>query len=69
MRLRKLGRSIYIVFLMACLMVTVVAQGQPTDPSADPDTVPISGLEILLGAGALLGAKKLLGKKKEQNSL
>jgi hypothetical protein len=38
---------------------------QPGDPSGDPD-VPITGIEILLSAGALFGIKKLLGKSKNK---
>lgn len=36
-------------------------------PSPDPD-VPITGVELLVGAGALLGAYKVLDKRKKQNN-
>lgn len=36
---------------------------QPGDPGGDPD-VPISGIEVLIGAGALLGAKKIYTRRK-----
>jgi hypothetical protein len=36
-------------------------------PSPDPD-VPITGIELLVGAGALLGAYKAFDKRKKQNS-
>jgi len=40
--------------------------GQPGDPTPDPDTVPITGIEILIGLGGLMGVKKIrdLTKKK-----
>ena len=66
MSLRKSRRPVYIL-LIVCLMATFEAIGQPEHPTGDPDTVPISGLEVLLGAGALLGLKKLLGNKKEDS--
>lgn len=65
----KLFKSFFIFFIL-CFMVVphVIGQiGPPENPAGDPDAVPITGLEVLLGAGALLGVKRLLGKKKEQN--
>jgi hypothetical protein len=43
-----------------------VLYAQP-DPGGDPD-VPITGIEILIGAGGALGLKKLLGKRKNQSA-
>jgi hypothetical protein len=56
-------------FLVVLLLLSPVgfAFGQPGDPpQPDPD-VPISGIELLVGAGALWGAFKALDKKKKQN--
>lgn len=69
MNLKTLRRAVYIFFTV-CLLTVSQIFGQPNNPPPeDPDTVPISGLGILLGTGALLGVKRLLGKKKEQNSV
>ena len=38
---------------------------QPGDPGGDPD-VPISGIGLLLAAGAFFGIKKLIDLKKRQ---
>ena len=59
-------KSVYILFI--CLLMGSYAIGQPNAPSNDPDTVPITGLEILLGAGAILGVKRLFGRKKEEKN-
>lgn len=54
-------------FLM-CVSACVL-HAQPGDPGggADPD-VPITGIEILIGAGGALGLKKLLDKRKNQSA-
>jgi hypothetical protein len=52
-------------YLLLLLCVSTVGYSQPTDPSTDPDAVPITGIEILIGAGALLGAKRFLDKRKK----
>ncbi|MEP2669854.1 MAG: hypothetical protein ABJH04_12700 [Cyclobacteriaceae bacterium] len=57
-------RTVYIIFLVLILF-TFSVYAQPGDPSSDPD-VPITGIEILLSAGALLGLKKLMGKSKQK---
>jgi len=64
---KSLKKTLY-TFLVVCILSVLPAFGQPEDPSNDPDTVPISGLELLLGAGALLGVKRLMGKKKEEKN-
>ena len=58
-------RKFFYVLVILCTLMGTQAFGQPENPAVDPDTVPITGLELLLGAGALLGVKRLLGKKKE----
>ena len=57
-------RLIGFLFIVFCLSLSAAAQ--PTDPAGDPDNpVPITGIEILIGAGALLGTKKLLQSKRK----
>jgi len=55
-------RRIFVLSFLVCL-VEVAAQAQPGDPGGDPD-VPITGIEILIGAGGALGLKKMMSKKK-----
>jgi hypothetical protein len=59
---KSLKKFLVIIFLLS---PTGLAFCQPGDPMTDPDpTVPITGIELLIGAGALLGAFKALEKKK-----
>ena len=63
-------RRFYLAFLGFCLFVLfltspLIVFGQPGDPQTDPDTVPITGIEILLGLGSLFGAKKIFDFKKK----
>lgn len=51
------------VLLLVFLFYYSNAQGPAGPPPANP--VPITGIEVLIGAGALLGIKRFLGKKKE----
>ena len=51
----------FIFLSLLLLTVEFSVYSQPTDPAGDPD-IPISGIEILLAAGALFGVKKLLGR-------
>lgn len=56
-------------FLVALTVITVCffeANAQPGDPGGDPD-VPITGIEILIGAGGALGLKKALENRKKKN--
>lgn len=58
----------YIRYIFYFLLVTASSvQAQPGDPGGDPD-VPITGIEILIGAGGALGVKKMLDKKKRKSS-
>lgn len=50
-----------LLILLNCILVG--AQPVPPDPPP-PNPVPISGIEILIGAGALLGAKRFLHLRK-----
>jgi hypothetical protein len=55
------------IFFALIVMLTCslkVADAQPGDPGGDPD-VPITGIEILIGAGGALGLKKALSRKKK----
>jgi hypothetical protein len=57
----KLFLTIAFVF---AVQVSVFSQVIPPDPPT-PD-VPITGIEILIGAGALLGARKLMRSRNKQ---
>lgn len=46
----------------ACLGIGTAQPGDPPPPHGQP--VPISGIELLIGAGALLGAGKLMTRKR-----
>jgi len=53
------------VLLFLLCIASLVALGQPGDPGGGGNpTVPISGIEILIGGGAILGAKRLLSRYK-----
>jgi hypothetical protein len=55
----------YVLFLFTFLSSYSVINAQPGDPGGDPD-VPITGIEILIGAGGALGVKKVLEKRKKK---
>lgn len=60
-----------LLVITICFSPLGLAFAQPPDdpPSPDPDAdVPITGIELLVGAGALWGAFKALDKRKKQNS-
>jgi|GEM_PF-2440790 hypothetical protein len=60
-------KKILITLLLAGLSVMTMAQpGGGGDPGGG-QPVPISGLEILVGAGALLGARKLYQTRTSKN--
>ncbi|MFM7431821.1 MAG: hypothetical protein ACKO1F_18285, partial [Flammeovirgaceae bacterium] len=54
----------FLMCVSACVLYA-----QPGDPGPDPDEppVPITGIDILIGAGGALGLKKLLNKRKKSN--
>lgn len=60
--MQRLSYGIYLL-----LISSSSALAQPGDPGGDPD-VPITGIEILIGAGGALGVKKMLDKKKRKDS-
>ena len=43
-----------------------IAFSQPKNPKGPKPAVPITGIEILIGAGAIIGAKKLAGLRKKK---
>jgi hypothetical protein len=53
--------------LIACFLLLsgYGSSAQPGDPGGDPD-VPISGIEILIGAGALLGVKRAISHSRNK---
>jgi hypothetical protein len=56
-------RSLF--FLCLFWLVSTSVGAQPGPPPPDPgEPVPISGIEVLLGAGALLGGRQILKRKK-----
>jgi hypothetical protein len=58
-------RVLALSFLMCVSACVLYAQQPPPgDPGPDPDGVPITGIEILIGAGGALGLKKLMNKRK-----
>ncbi|GIV35643.1 MAG: hypothetical protein KatS3mg032_0022 [Cyclobacteriaceae bacterium] len=58
-------RALILFCLIACCAGLVIAQ--PGDPGGDPDNpIPITGVELLIGAGAALGVKKLWGNKNKK---
>ena len=60
------ARYFFAIIILSVASITV-GNAQPVDPGGDPD-VPITGIEILIGAGGALGLKKLLGKRKNQSA-
>ncbi len=59
--------KVFIITLFVFNVNLVIAQPDdepPPDPQTDPD-VPITGVELLVGAGAALGIKKILDKRKK----
>lgn len=56
----SLARFIFTLSLL--LVIGVISYAQPGDPGGDPD-VPISGIELLIGAGGLYGVRKLMKKR------
>ncbi|MCX7638437.1 MAG: hypothetical protein N2044_11395 [Cyclobacteriaceae bacterium] len=58
-------KTLLIVLLLNLLSLS--GWSQPGDPGGDPDVIPITGLEILLAAGAAFGAKRLVDVQKKKN--
>jgi len=58
--------SFPLIILLVLIAFPIFAQ--PGDPGGDPDAVPITGIEFLLGAGALWGAKRIYNRSKENNN-
>jgi hypothetical protein len=48
-----------LVTITFILIIVDYTSAQPGDPGGDPDAVPITGIELLIGAGAAFGARKL----------
>jgi hypothetical protein len=60
-------RVLALSFLMCVSACVLYAQVGDPGGGEDPDEVPITGIEILIGAGGALGLKKLLNKRKKSN--
>jgi hypothetical protein len=55
---KKIGITLVLV------IATITLLAQPHNPPVDPDLrVPISGLEILIGAGAILGISRIIVRR------
>ncbi len=64
----SMQRLSYGIYLLLISSSSALAHPQPPgDHGGDPD-VPITGIEILIGAGGALGVKKMLDKKKRKDS-
>jgi hypothetical protein len=59
------ARNYYLIFCFCVVSISSVF-AQPGDPGGDPD-VPITGIEILIGAGGVLGLKKAWENRKKKN--
>jgi len=67
-KLASLSRIITLAILMSASLVCVAQPDVevPGDPqNSEPDQVPITGIEILIGLGGLLGAKKYYDLRKK----
>lgn len=53
------------ILALVFISFSMVAFAQPGDPSGNP-TVPITGIEFLIAAGAGFGIKKILGKSRHK---
>lgn len=63
--IRKLfSKVILILALIFCSKMMVSAQGGATPPPDPGDPVPITGIELLIGAGAFFGAKRLIDSRR-----
>jgi len=55
-----------LIFLL--LLVSSPLWAQPTDPSGDPDAVPITGIELLIALGGAMGIRKLIKDRRKGTS-
>lgn len=53
-----------IIFLLFCCSSFVVGAQPPGPPPANP--VPISGIELLVGAGVIFGVKRIADMRKSK---
>jgi hypothetical protein len=63
-------KRILLSFIALAISIFCFSQpGPPGDPAGGvkPDTVPITGIEILIVAGGLLGIKRFLKDKKSDS--
>jgi hypothetical protein len=56
----------FILLAAFTFFVSLRVNAQPGPPD-DPD-VPITGIEILIGAGGAIGLKRILDRKKKMNN-
>lgn len=62
--MKRIFKTVIICSFLTIAGLSVVL-GQPGDPGGDPDNpIPITGIEILIAAGAFFGIKYLRDKRK-----
>ena len=63
------ARRIFFLFTFTFVLFVFLTPdllAQPGDPGGDPDKVPITGIEYLLGGGILYGIRSLLKARKNR---
>jgi hypothetical protein len=61
--MKKLTLSSLFIVLAVCLATAQPGGGPPPDPG---QPVPLSGVEVLVGAGLLYGIKNMVAKRKRE---
>jgi hypothetical protein len=57
-----------LTIFITCFLATSIAVAQPGDPGGGGNpTVPVSGIELLIGAGAAYGISRKWLRKKQRN--
>ncbi len=59
-------KNLRLTFLLICITISIGFSQPPADPDPNGNgggnpTVPISGIELLIGAGCLVGIRRSLG--------
>ena len=66
--MKKKVRKIFLfVATILFAMIEIACVAQPGDPAGDPDTVPIPGIQILLGLGCLVGIIRLRDLRRKEH--
>jgi len=60
-----IDKVLRVVLVLVLFFSMNISHAQPIpDGPPPPNPVPITGIELLIGAGALLGAKRMLSNRK-----